>query len=106
MARSSSSLLAGGSLKAWASRCPARVKKMTSRIRCATAPIRALTPTAATPALGGTPFFCRNRAFRAMPPTLAGETRLTNDEAAWVKVAGQNGTGPGTAPISAAALAR
>src|ERR1039457_5394440 len=70
------------------------------------APIRALTPTAATPAPGETPDFCRNRAFSAMPPTLAGETLLTNDEAAWVRVAGQNGTGPGTAPISAAALAR
>jgi hypothetical protein len=32
-----------------------------------------------------------------MPPTLAGETRLTNDEAAWVRVVGQKGTGPGTA---------
>jgi hypothetical protein len=51
------------------------------------------------------PLFCRNRAFSAIPPTLAGDTRLMNDEAPCVSTAGPNGTWPGTAPISAIALA-
>ena len=41
-----------------------------------------------------------------MPPTLAGETRLTNEEAAWASTVGQNRIRCGTAPISPAALAR
>ena len=41
-----------------------------------------------------------------MPPTLAGETRLTNEEAPWASTVGQNGTRAGTPPISATALAR
>ena len=70
------------------------------------APTRLFTPTAATPALVSTPDFCRNRAFSAIPPTLAGETRLTNDEAAWASTVGQNRIRGSTAPISATALAR
>src|SRR5437763_327452 len=71
-----------------------------------TAPARLLTPTAATPALASTPDFCRNLAFSAMPPTLAGETRLTNDDAPWASTVGQNRMRCGTAPIRATALAR
>ena len=56
--------------------------------------------------LVSTPDFCRNRAFSAIPPTLAGETRLTNDEAAWASTVGQNRIRGSTAPISATALAR
>jgi hypothetical protein len=82
MARISSSLLPDGSLKAWAIFRPDQAKKTTSKTRCAMAPARLLTPTAATPALASTPDFCRYRAFNAMPPTLAGDTLLTNDEAA------------------------
>ena len=81
-ARISSSLLLDGSLNALARPWPDQVKKTTSKTRCTMAPATLLTPTAATPALVSTPDFCRYRAFNAMPPTLAGETRLTNDEAA------------------------
>src|SRR5512142_3507416 len=81
-ARIASSLLLDGSLKALPTSLPDQVKKITIKIRWATAPARLLTPTAATPALVLTPDFCKNRAFSAMPPTLAGETRLTNDDAA------------------------
>ena len=70
------------------------------------APASALTPTAATPADGSTPVFCRKRTFRAMPPTLAGDTRLMNDEAPWVSTVGQNGSRTVTPPCSEMALAR
>ena len=106
MASISSSLLLEGSLKALASPWPDQAKKTTSKTRCTMAPARLLTPTAATPALGSTPDFCRYRAFSAMPPTLAGETRLTNEEAPWVSTVGQNRIRCGTAPMSPAALAR
>ena len=100
-ARISSSLLLDGSLKALASPWPDQAKKTTSKTRCTMAPARLLTPTAATPALGSTRIFCRYRAFSAMPPTLAGDTRLTNEEAAWASTVGQNRIRCGTAPISA-----
>ena len=106
MARISSSLLLDGSLNAWARPWPDQAKKTTIKTRCTMAPARLLTPTAATPALVSTPDFCRYRAFSAMPPTLAGETRLTNDEAAWASTVGQNRIRGSTAPISATALAR
>ena len=41
-----------------------------------------------------------------MPPTLAGETRLTNEEAPWVSTVGQNGSRIVTLPCSEMALAR
>ena len=106
MARMASSLLLEGSWKALPSPLPAQVKKTTIKIRWTTAPARLLTPTAATPALASTPDFCRNLAFSAMPPTLAGETRLTNDDAPWASTVGQNRMRCGTAPIRATALAR
>ena len=105
-ARISSSLLVEGSLNALASPRPAQVKKTTIKTRCTMAPTRLFTPTAATPELVSTPDFCRNRAFSAIPPTLAGETRLINDEAAWASTVGQNRIRGSTAPISATALAR
>src|SRR5215469_279549 len=83
-----------------------QVKKTTIKIRWTRAPARLLTPTAATPALVSTPDFCRYRTFSAMPPTLAGETRLTNDDAAWASTVGQNRIRGRTAPIRATALAR
>ena len=58
-ARISNSLLAGGSLNAWARLRLAKTKKMTSRITWTIAPASALSPTAATPADGSTPDFCR-----------------------------------------------
>ena len=41
-----------------------------------------------------------------MPPTLAGDTRLTNEEAPWASVVAQNGSRTDTLPSSAMALAR
>ncbi|MGH3200327.1 MAG: hypothetical protein ACRDOH_34910 [Streptosporangiaceae bacterium] len=52
------------------------------------------------------PDFCRKRTFSAIPPTLDGETRSTNEEAPWVSTVAQNGTRAGTPPSSPTALAR
>ena len=41
-----------------------------------------------------------NRTLSAMPPTFAGVTRLTNDDASCVSTVGPNGSGSGTPPIS------
>ncbi len=41
-----------------------------------------------------------------MPPTLAGETRLTNEEAPCVRTVGPNGSRAVTLPCSETALAR
>ena len=105
-ARITSSLLLDGSLNAWAVLRPAQVKKITSSAAWTRSPASALTPTAATPAVGSTPDFCRKRTFSAMPPTLDGETRLTNEEAPWVSTVGPNGSRTDTLPSSATALAR
>src|SRR5215469_10018707 len=83
MARISSSLLLEGRWNALPSPLPAQVKNTTIKIKWITAPARLLTPTAATPALGSTPDFCKNLTFSAIPPTLDGETRLTNEDAPW-----------------------
>jgi hypothetical protein len=104
-ARISSSLLLEGSLKALPRPLPDQAKKTTIKIRWTTAPARLLTPTAATPALVSTPDFCRYLAFSAMPPTLAGETRLTKDDAAWASTVGQSRIRCGMAPMRATALA-
>ncbi len=104
-ARISRILLADGSLNALVRSWPASAKKTTISTTCMMAPARAFTPTAATLAGVLVPLFCRNRAFSAIPPTLAGDTRLMNDDAPCVSTAGPNGTRPGTAPISAIALA-
>ncbi len=34
-----------------------------------------------------------------MPPTFAGVTRLTNDEASWARMVGTNGSRCGTPPV-------
>ena len=105
-ARITSSVLLDGSLNALPTPRPAQAKKITRSTTWTRAPASALTPTAATPADGSTPDFCRKRTFSAMPPTLDGETRLTNEEAPWVSTVAQNGTRTDTPPSSPMALAR
>ena len=106
MARIASSLLVDGSLNAWPSPRLDQAKKITIKIRWTTAPARLFTPTAATPALAGTPDFCRYLAFSAMPPTLAGDTRLMNDDAPWASTVGHSRIRCEIAPMRATALAR
>src|SRR5215471_2389495 len=106
MAKIASSLLADGILKAWPRLRLDQAKKITIKIRWTMAPARLFTPTAATPALVLTPDFCRYLAFSAMPPMLAGDTRLINDEAPWAKTVSQSRIRCETAPMSATALAR
>ena len=48
----------------------------------------------------GTPAFCRYRTLSAMPPTLAGVTRLTNDDASWARMVGTSGICCGTPPVN------
>ena len=60
---------------------PAHVKKTTRSTRWTTAPTNELRPTPVTAYAGSTPPFCMNRTFSAIPPTLAGVIRLTNDDA-------------------------
>ena len=52
-----------------------------------------------TAAAGSTPAFCMKRTFSAMPPTFAGVTRLTNDDAICVSTVGPKGSRSGTPPI-------
>src|SRR5256885_799764 len=89
-ARIASSVLVDGSLNAWLTLRLDQAKKITIKIKWTMAPTRLFTPTAATPAVGSTPDFCRYRAFSAMPPTLAGDTRLINDDAPWARTVGQS----------------
>ena len=106
-ARTASNVLLDGSLNVLpAPPRPAQAKKITRSTPWTRAPASELTPTAATPADGSTPAFCRKRTFSAMPPTLDGDTRLTNEEAPWVRTVGQNGTRTETPPSSPMALAR
>ena len=58
-----------------------------------------LRPTPVTADAGSTPAFCMNRTFSAMPPTLAGVIRFTNDDANCAPTVGTNGNGSGTLPI-------
>ena len=58
------------------------------------------TPMPATALGSSTPFICKNRTFVAMPPTLTGQIRLTNDPASWTRVAGISRTRSGTDPIT------
>src|SRR5690242_17336876 len=105
-ARIASSVLVDGSLNAWPTLRLDQAKKLTIKIKWTMAPTRLFTPTAATPAVGSTPDFCRNRAFSAMPPTLAGDTRLMNDDAPWARTVGPSRIRCETAPRRATALAR
>ena len=65
---------------------------------CTTAPTKELSPTPVTAPAGSTPAFCMKRTFNAMPPTLAGVIRLTNDDAIWASTVGTKGSGSGTLP--------
>src|SRR6476646_9432261 len=105
-ARISSSLLLEGSFSALLRSWPAQAKNTTIKTTWMRAPARAFTPTAAAPALASTPDFCRYRTFSAIPPTLAGETRLINDDAPWASTVGHHRIREATAPIRATALAR
>ena len=49
---------------------------------------------------GATPAFCRKRRLSAIPPTFAGVTRFTNDDASWAARLGPNGRCSGTPPDS------
>ena len=48
--------------------------------------------------------FLQEPTFSAIPPTLAGDTRLTNEEAPWHRTVAQNGTRTVTPPSSPMAL--
>ncbi len=61
-------------------------------------PATTLRPIPVTASAGGTPAFCMNRTLSAMPPTLAGVTRLTNDEATEVSTVATNGSREPTPP--------
>ena len=50
-----------------------------------TPPTTLLSPTAATALPESTPHLCRKRTLSAMPPTFAGDTRLTKEDATWVR---------------------
>ena len=63
-------------------------------------------PDRGLPADGSTPDFCRNRTFSAIPPTLEGDTRLTNEEAPWAQDRGPERHRTVTPPSSPTALAR
>ena len=103
IASTASSLLLSGSLNASLVLWPAHAKKTTNKPMCTIAPATLSRATAATAVGASTPDFWRYRALSAMPPTLAGVIRLTNDDATWVAVVGKNGSGTGTAPVVDAA---
>ena len=65
-----------------------------------TAPTSVFSPDAGHRLRRSTPAFCRKRTFNAIPPTLAGVTRLTNDEAICTSTADPSGTVSGTPPTS------
>ena len=67
-------------------------------------PTMLFSPTAATAEVGSIPFFCRKRTLAAIPPTLAGETRLTNDDANCTWRSGPMGMCCGTVPTMPDAL--
>src|SRR5207248_763662 len=77
----SSVLLPEGRANALARLLPDQAKKTTISTMCAMPPARLFRPTAATAVAPSTPDFCRYRAFNAIPPTLAGVTRLANEDA-------------------------
>ena len=97
-AMTTSSLLLAGILKPLPPPWPAQAKNTNSSTRCTMAPAATLSPTPVTASAGSTPAFCMNRTFSAMPPTLAGVTRLTNDDASCASTLGTNGRCSGTPP--------
>ena len=76
-AMTTSSLLLAGSLKPLAA-LPGPGQEHEQQHEVHDGPGGMLSPTPVTAFAGSTPAFCMNRTFRAMPPTLAGVTRLTN----------------------------
>src|SRR5437763_728471 len=98
-ARTSKTLLPDGNLNALVSAVPDQAKKSAIRRMCMTAPARLLSPTAATAVGESTPDRWRYRTLSAIPPTLAGETRLTKDEADWVSRVGPKDRRCGTEPM-------
>ena len=69
------------------------------------APAATLSPMPVTAFAVRRPAFCRNRTLSAIPPTLAGVTRLTNDDASCAPTVGRNGSAlryPTVSPIAAA----
>src|SRR5215216_1155526 len=77
---------------------PAQAKNTTSSTMWITPPAMTFSPIPVTASAGGTPAFCMYRTLRAMPPTFAGVTRLTNDEANWASTVAPNGSGSETPP--------
>ena len=71
-----------------------------------TPPASTFSPIPETAAAGSTPAFCRKRTFSAIPPTLAGVTRLTKEDAICVSTVGTIGRWFGTPPIKPIADAR
>ena len=67
---------------------PAHAKNTNRSTRWTIPPASTLSPMPVTACAEGTPAFCRYRTLRAMPPTLAGVTRLTKDEASWARTVG------------------
>ena len=62
-------------------------------------PASTLRPTPVTASAGAIPAFCMYRTFNAIPPTFAGVTRLTNDDARATCTVGTNGRSSRTPPI-------
>ena len=56
-----------------------------------------------TASAGSMPAFCMNLTFSAIPPTFAGVTRLTNDDASCASTVLPNGRCRGTLPACATA---
>ena len=71
---------------------PASPRKMASKATWTTPPASTFSPTPVTASAGGTPDFWRYRTLRAMPPTFAGVTRLTNEDASDTCVVGTSGS--------------
>ena len=93
-----SSLLLEGTWNPLPPPWPAQATNTKSSKMCITPPAAELRPTPVTAWAGGMPAFCMKRTLRAIPPTLAGVTRLTKDEAICACRFGQNGSGWGTPP--------
>ena len=96
-----SSLLLDGILKLLLSLWPAHATNTTSSTRCTMPPDSHVEPDPGdAPPPVPTPAFCRKRTLSAIPPTFAGVTRLTNDDASWAARLGPNGRCSGTPPAS------
>ena len=91
-ARTRSSVLLDGSANVLpSSRAGPGEERRRSSSTCMMPPASEFRPTPAAALGGSTPHFCMNRMFSAIPPMLAGDTRLTNEDAHWVSRVGPNG---------------